>query len=164
MDAQTFLSPLSHIDAAGMLESIAVPVLVLDRDCCVVFANCAARTLLRVGLRELRGQPVDLLFTEGSRLRGVLSALVAAGADTRVRPLRVAVRELTRPERQLALKAQPIDDDVTGKHLIVQLARVRQKKARPVLQLLPQSVAPLASTLDAPPAALVASSHQLECA
>jgi nitrogen-specific signal transduction histidine kinase len=158
-DAHTIHSPLSHFDATSMLESLALPVLVLDRDCCVVFINGAARAVLHSGLRELQGRPLDLLFEQGLRLRAALSGLLNAPAGDTPRPMRIPVRQLTQPERRLALKAQVLDDELTGPHLLVQLARLRERKRRPVLQLMPR----IDAGLEAPPG-LAAAPPQLECA
>jgi hypothetical protein len=68
------------------------------------------------------------------------------------RPLRLPVCELAHPARRLALKAQLVDDDSTGPHLLVQLARARQRRQRPVLQLLPRNDRPIEAV------------PQLECA
>jgi nitrogen-specific signal transduction histidine kinase len=161
MDASTIPSPLSHLDAATMLDTLAVPVLVLDRDCCVVFINGSACALLGLQLRQLRGQPLDLLFADGQRVRGMLSRLVSGGPEQASRPLRIEVCELARADRRLALKAQIIDDELTGPHLLVQLARNRVRSQRPRLHLL-QRAEPV---LDSPPVALVAGGGtQLECA
>jgi nitrogen-specific signal transduction histidine kinase len=136
MDAQSFHSPLSHFDATGLIDSLAVPLLVLDADCCVVFANASARSLLSLSLRELPGQPLDLLFADGQILRATLARLFTD--DTRVRsPLRVAVRELARPDRQFALKVQTFEDEYSGPHLLVEMARVRMRRRRATMALLP---------------------------
>jgi nitrogen-specific signal transduction histidine kinase len=135
VDAPSYHSPLSHFDATDMLETLGLPVLVLDRECCVVFVNQAARRLTGLAPRQMQGQPLDLLFADGRGLRASLSRLLATG--TRAQPLRLAVRQLARPERALVLKAQVLDDEATGPHLLVQLGRMRERKRRPVLQLMP---------------------------
>ncbi|MET0291446.1 MAG: PAS domain-containing protein [Steroidobacteraceae bacterium] len=150
MDAHPFVSPLSHFDATPLLESLALPVLILDRDCCVIFANAMARSLLGLGVRDLRGQPLDLLFEEGHALRLSLARMFTGSGSSR--SLRQPVRELAQPARRLALKALLIDDDLTGPHLLVQLARARQRKRQPVLKLLPRTDRPIEAV------------PQLECA
>lgn len=153
MDVETFHSPLSHFDATGLLESLAQPVLVLDAECCVVFANAAARRLLSLSMRELQGQPLDLLFADGALLRARLARhAIGEGAQQR-RPLRLSVRELARQERQLGLKVSVFDDGIYGPHLLIQLARVRTLRRRPSLTLVP------ALTTDRPP-----DRPHLECA
>ena len=137
MDVQSFHSPLSHFDATGLLDSLAQPVLVLDAEGCVVFANVTARKLLSLSMRELQGLPLDLLFIDGQWLRAALARLVMGDALERPRSMRFAVRELARPERQLALKVKAFDDEFSGPHLLIQLARVRTHRRRPALTLLP---------------------------
>ena len=151
MDVQSFHSPLSHFDATGLIDSMPQPMLVLDAEGCVVFANAAALRVLSLSMRELQGQPLDLLFIDGQRLRAALSRLVVQ--DVPQRPARFAVRELARPERQLALKVTVFDDEFSGPHLLIQLARVRALRRRPALTLMPSI------TLDRPP-----DRPQLECA
>jgi nitrogen-specific signal transduction histidine kinase len=141
MDVQSFQSPLSHFDATGLLDSLEQPLLVLDAECCVVFANASARRLLTLSMRELQGQPLDLLFTEGQRLRGTLARCVMSDSPQQRRPMRFSVRELARQERQLALKVTVFDDEFSGPHLLIQLARVRPMRRRPSLTLLPSLAA-----------------------
>jgi len=138
MEAQSFQSsPLSHFDATGLIDSLALPVLVLDAECCVVFANVSARALLTMSMRELQGQPLDLLFADGQLLRGALRRLFIDEGQRGRRPLRLAVRELARPERQLALKVHTFEDEYSGPHLLVQMARVRVRRRRATITLLP---------------------------
>jgi len=140
MDVETFHSPLSHIDATGLLDSLAHAVLVLDAECCVVYANAAARHVLTLSMRELQGQPLDLLFIEGQRLRATLARLVVTESPAHRRPMRFSVREFARQERALALKVSVFDDEFSGPHLLVQLARARPVRCRPALTLLPALV------------------------
>lgn len=138
MDVDTFHSPLSHFDATGLLDSLAQPVLVLDAECCVVFANASARRILSLSLRELQGQPLDLLFADGALLRAKLARLVRGGQTTeQQRPTRLCVRELARPERQLGLNVSVFDDEVSGPHLLIQFSRARPVRRRPALTLVP---------------------------
>ncbi len=145
MDVETFHSPLSHFDATGLLDSLTQPLLVLDAECCVVFANASARRLLTLSMRELQGQPLDLLFFEGALLRAKLARFATADASEGRRALRISVRELARQERQLALNVSVFDDEFYGPHLLIQLARVRTLRRRPVLTLVP------ALSVDRPP-------------
>lgn len=150
MDVPASVSPLSHFDATPLLECLALPVLILDRDCCVTYVNARARALLGLELPQLQGQPLDLLFEQGTEIRGRLARLFENG--TAARPVRLPVCELAQPARRLALKAQLVEDDLTGPHLLVQLARARQRRQRPVLQLLPRTERPIEAV------------PQLECA
>lgn len=137
MDAQPFHSPLSHFDATGLIDTLALPVLVLDAECCVVFANASARSLLTLSLRELQGQPLDLLFMDGQILRAALGKHLRNDDPRKRPPLRLAVRELARPDRQLALKVQTFEDEFSGPHLLIQMARVRVRRRRATMTLLP---------------------------
>ena len=73
MDVRTFHSPLSHFDPTSLIDSLDQPLLVLDAECCVVFVNAAAQRLLKLSLRELQGQPLDLLFADGALVRSRLA-------------------------------------------------------------------------------------------
>ena len=137
MDVETFHSPLSHFDATGLLDSLTQPVLVLDAECCVVFANASARRILSLSLRELQGQPLDLLFADGALLRAKLARLVRGESAEQRRATRVNVRELARPERHLALNVSVFDDEVSGPHLLIQFSRARPVRRRPALTLVP---------------------------
>lgn len=132
MDPHSFHSPLAHFDATALLDALGVPLLVLDPDCCVSYANVAARRLLRLGLDRLQGRPLDHLFLEGLPLRRQCEQMLRApeGAG----PLQIPSLDLAEGSRRLRLKAFAVDG-LTGPHLIVQLGRVRLARARPVLSL-----------------------------
>ncbi len=140
MEPQTFHSTLSHLDATGLIDTLPQPILILDSEVCVAFANRAARALLGLSLRELQGQPLDLLFQDGQALRATFTRQWAE-ALVRVRPPRLTVRELARPERELALKLQAFEAESTGPHLLVQLSRVRARRGRAMITRLPVGAA-----------------------
>jgi nitrogen-specific signal transduction histidine kinase len=131
MDAHSFDSPLSHFDAAAMLDVLNVPLVVLDGEGCAVYANAAALVLLRVRAQDLKGRPLDQLFAMGPALRQWLTALLR-GVD-RGGPRRATVLELTLPGVRLRLKAAVVEAGITGPHLVVQLGRVRPVRVTPVL-------------------------------
>jgi hypothetical protein len=137
MDAQSIQSPLSHLDATGLLDRLAVPVVILDAECCLVYGNASARRLLSLTMRELQGQPLDLLFCDGQVLRAALAPLLEGEVRGQRRSLRRVVRELTRPDRQLALRIHPFDDEFTGTHLLVQMARKRPRRELATTPLMP---------------------------
>jgi hypothetical protein len=47
------------------------------------------------------------------------------------------VRELAHSRRELVLKVLPFEDESTGPHLLVQLSRVRTRRSREMIPLLP---------------------------
>lgn len=123
----SFHSPLSHFDAAAVLEVLGVPLLVLDGDCCVTFANTAARRLLRLSTAEFQGRPFDHLFRDGGDLRRRLKSLLREPEPGRTVEMRVM--QVSHPRRGLRAKVFAIDGAPTGPHLIVQIARPRRSRA-----------------------------------
>jgi len=152
MDVRTFHSPLSHFDPTSLIDSLAQPLMVLDGECCVVFANAAARRLLKASMRDLQGQPLDLLFADGPVVRGRLTRFLRAEAAEERRAVRLPVSDLD-GRRHLSLKVTPLDDEISGPHLLVQLGRSRKANRRPALTLLPSLAAERAPDR-----------HHLECA
>lgn len=128
MDARSFHTPLAHLDATAVLEALAQPLLILDADCCVAYANRASLRLLAVEMPALQGRPLHHLFLDGPglalRLRQLLDEAAEASGT-----LRTTVTELARPDRPLRLQALAVDDEMSGPHLVVQLKRQRVRRA-----------------------------------
>jgi len=79
-------------------------------------------------MRALQGRPLHHLFLDGPELARRLRLLlveVGEGAAT----LKTTVTEVARPERPLRLQALAVDDEISGPHLVVQLARQRLRRA-----------------------------------
>src|SRR5271170_3194764 len=109
-------SPLSHFD----------PVELLD-----VLANVGAQDLLGVGLNQTRGRPVGELFAEAAALTALLRrslehAEICAGHEFVLTP--VAAAQGLRAAVIVDITVTPLEGQVTGTHLLVELADARQRQ------------------------------------
>lgn len=121
-----FPSPLSHFDPADLMDALATGIIVLDRQLCVVYANVAAQDLLAIGFNQARGRPFTDLLAETNGLGATLKRSLETGEP-------FAERELTfRPqnarEARLAdVTVTPLEGQVTGSHLLLELADATQR-------------------------------------
>jgi two-component system nitrogen regulation sensor histidine kinase GlnL len=127
-------SPLSHFDPADLLDVLSTGVVVLDAHLCVVYANVGAQDLLAVGLNKARGRPITELFADPLALDGILRRSLArnetcAGHEILLIPTGLAGK---RDPVVVDVTATPLEGQVTGTHLLLELAdaRTRQRITR----------------------------------
>ncbi|HEX9138817.1 MAG TPA: nitrogen regulation protein NR(II) [Steroidobacteraceae bacterium] len=124
-------SPLSHFDPAELLDVLATGVVMLDAHLCVVYANVGAQDLLGVGLNQARGRPVGDLFAEATALTALLRrslerSEICAGHEFVLTP--VAAAQGLRTAVIVDITVTPLEGQVTGTHLLVELADARQRQ------------------------------------
>src|SRR5579863_3627785 len=127
-------SPLSHFDPADLLDVLSTGVIVLDAQLCVVYANVGAQDLLAVGLNQARGHPLTELFEDSGALEELLRRALErnepyAGHEI---PLRARARPAHREPVVIDVTVTPLEGQVTGTHLLIELAdaRTRQRISR----------------------------------
>jgi two-component system nitrogen regulation sensor histidine kinase GlnL len=127
-------SPLSHFDPADLLDVLSTGVVVLDGHLCVVYANVGAQDLLAVGLNKARGRPITELFADPLALDGILRRSLernetCAGHEVVLIPTGLAGK---RDPVVVDVTATPLEGQVTGTHLLLELAdaRTRQRITR----------------------------------
>ena len=127
-------SPLSHFDPAELLDVLSTGVVVLDGHLCVVYANVGAQDLLAVGLNKARGRPITELFADPMALDGILRRSLernetCAGHEILLTPTGLAGK---RDPVVVDVTATPLEGQVTGTHLLLELAdaRTRQRITR----------------------------------
>jgi two-component system nitrogen regulation sensor histidine kinase GlnL len=127
-------SPLSHFDPADLLDVLATGVVVLDSQLCVVYANVGAQDLLAVGLNKTRGRPIAELFADPEGLDAVLRRSLehnetCSEHEIRLTPVGLAGK---RDPVVVDITATPLEGQVTGTHLLLELAdaRTRQRITR----------------------------------
>jgi two-component system nitrogen regulation sensor histidine kinase GlnL len=127
-------SPLSHFDPAELLDVLSTGVVMLDGHLCVVYANVGAQDLLAVGLNSARGRPIGELFTEPQILDSILRRSLernetCAGHEIVLTPIAVSGK---REPVVVDVTATPLEGQVTGTHLLLELAdaRTRQRITR----------------------------------
>jgi two-component system nitrogen regulation sensor histidine kinase GlnL len=127
-------SPLSHFDPAELLDVLSTGVVMLDGHLCVVYANVGAQDLLAVGLNSARGRPIGELFAEPQILDSILRRSLernetCAGHEIVLTPIAVSGK---REPVVVDVTATPLEGQVTGTHLLLELAdaRTRQRITR----------------------------------
>jgi len=128
-------SPLAHFDTAELLDALSTGVVVLDSHLCVTYANVGAQALLGVGLNQTRGRPVNELFADTSSLTELLRRSLArnepcAGHEIALEPVHSI--QTKREPVLVDVTVTPLEGQVTGTHLLVELADagLRQRISR----------------------------------
>ncbi|MFI4913736.1 MAG: nitrogen regulation protein NR(II) [Steroidobacterales bacterium] len=127
-------SPLSHFDPADLLDVLSTGVVVLDAHLCVVYANVGAQDLLAVGLNQARGRPIGELFADAQALDAILRRSLSrsercSGHEIALTPVAI---QGPRDPVVVDVTASPLEGQVTGTHLLLELAdaRMRQRITR----------------------------------
>ncbi len=120
-------SPLSHYDPNDLLDALATGIVVLDAQLCVVYANVAAQGLLAMSFNQARGRPFQDLFID---CNGLIATLKRAqnGAES-ISEREVPVRPVTTPRepRVLDITATPLEGQMTGTHVLIELSDETQR-------------------------------------
>jgi two-component system nitrogen regulation sensor histidine kinase GlnL len=127
-------SPLSHFDSAELLDVLSTGIVVLDSHLCMVYANVGAQDLLAVGLNQARGRPITELFVQPDALGSTLRRALERGEVCAVHELQLTAVgvPVNREPVVLDLTVTPLEGQVTGTHLLLELAdaKARQRIAR----------------------------------
>jgi two-component system nitrogen regulation sensor histidine kinase GlnL len=127
-------SPLSHFDPAELLDVLSTGVIMLDAHLCVVYANVGAQDLLAVGLNQARGNPLTALFEDSQPLDQLLRRSLERGEPCAGHeiPLSSAGKQSHREPVVVDVTVTPLEGQVTGTHLLIELAdaRTRQRISR----------------------------------
>lgn len=128
-------SPLAHFDTAELLDALSTGVVVLDSHLCVTYANVGAQSLLGVGLNQTRGRPISELFADTTSLTELLRRSLdrgepCAGHEIALAPIHSI--QLKREPVLVDVTVTPLEGQVTGTHLLVELADagLRQRISR----------------------------------
>ena len=128
-------SPLAHFDSTQLLDALSTGLLVLDGHLCVVYANVGAQDLLGLSLKQSRGHPISELFAGPQPLvellrRSLTTGETCSGHEITLAPLPVA--QASRVPVVLDITVTPMEGQITGSHLLVELvdARARQRISR----------------------------------
>lgn len=126
----SFTSPLSHFDPTDLLDALSTGILVLDAQLCVIYANVGAQDLLAVGLNQARGRPISELFNGAQQLvatlRRALERNEACAEHELV--LRPNASPTPRDPQVIDLTVTPLEGQVTGTHLLLELSDAKQRQ------------------------------------
>ncbi len=124
-----FTSPLSHFDSADLLDALSTGIVVLDSHLCLIYANVGAQDLMAVSVNQARGRPLGELFHDSQRLTDVLRRSLdrvepCVEHELTLRPIGVpGVRE----PHVIDLTVTPLEGQITGTHLLLELADATQR-------------------------------------
>lgn len=121
-------SLLSHFDSAELLDALSTGILLLDAQLCPIYANVAAQDLLAFSLNQCRGRPFGDCLQESNGLTGILRRALDHGESFTDRELAVKPMGAPRETRVLDITITPLEGQITGTHLLLELADAKQRQ------------------------------------
>jgi two-component system nitrogen regulation sensor histidine kinase GlnL len=124
-------SPLDHFNTAELLDALAMGVIVLDAQFCIVYANVGVQDLLGIGLNQARGRPLGTLFVTQTDLNALLKRALIHNEVCAVHELAlqsVAPHHGLRPAVVVDITVTPLEDSITGRHLLLEFADARTRR------------------------------------
>ncbi|MGH8269714.1 MAG: nitrogen regulation protein NR(II), partial [Steroidobacteraceae bacterium] len=121
-------SALSHFDPADLLDALSTGIIVLDAQLCAIYANVAAQDLLAFSLNQARGRPFSDFLLDGNGLIGILRRALEAGESIADRELTLRPAGTPREPRTLDVTITPLEGQIAGTHLLLELADTTQRQ------------------------------------
>ena len=118
----------SHFDPTDLFDALATGIIVLDAQLCPIYANVAAQNLLAFSLNQARGRPFGDFLHDANGLR----RHPAPRARRPARASRIASSPCgpigsPREARVLDITITPLEGQITGTHLLLELADDTQR-------------------------------------
>jgi two-component system nitrogen regulation sensor histidine kinase GlnL len=120
-------SALSHFDPTDLFDALATGIIVLDAQLCPIYANVAAQDLLAFSLNQARGRPFGDFLHDTNGLVGTLRRALETGQGIADRELTVRPIGSPREARVLDITITPLEGQVTGTHLLLELTDDTQR-------------------------------------
>ena len=121
-------SALSHFDPAELLDALSTGIVMLDAQLCAIYANVAAQDLLAFSLKTARGRPFGDFLQDANGLNGILRRVLDTGEGIADRELTVRPAGAPRDVRTLDVTITPLEGQITGTHLLLELADTTQRR------------------------------------
>jgi two-component system nitrogen regulation sensor histidine kinase GlnL len=121
-------SALSHFDPTDLLDALSTGIIMLDAQLCAIYANVAAQDLLAFSLNQARGRPFGDFLQDSNGLIGILRRALETGEGFADRELTVRPVGAPRDARTLDVTITPLEGQITGTHLLLELADTTQRK------------------------------------
>ena len=122
-------SALSHFDPTDLLDALSTGIVMLDAQLCAIYANVAAQDLLAFSLKKARGRPFSDFLQDTNGFTALMRRALDTGEGIADREL--TVRPLGAPrdsERTLDVTITPLEGQITGTHLLLELADTTQRQ------------------------------------
>jgi two-component system nitrogen regulation sensor histidine kinase GlnL len=114
-------SALSHFDPTELFDALSTGIIVLDAQLCPIYANVAAQNLLAFSLNQARGRPFGDFMHDTNGLLTILRRSLETGEGISDRELTVRPIGSPREARVLDITVTPLEGQVTGTHLLLEL-------------------------------------------
>ncbi len=114
-------SALSHFDPTELFDALSTGIIVLDAQLCPIYANVAAQNLLAFSLNQARGRPFGDFLHDSIGLVSILRRALDTGSGISDRELTVRPIGNPRESRVLDVTVTPLEGQVTGTHLLLEL-------------------------------------------
>lgn len=121
-------SALSHFDPTELIDALSTGIIMLDAQLCAIYANVAAQDLLAFSLNQARGRPFGDFLQDTNGLTGILRRALETGEGFADRELTVRPLGAPRDARTLDVTITPLAGQVTGTHLLLELADTTQRR------------------------------------
>ncbi len=121
-------SALAHFDPAGLYDALSTGIIVLDAQLCAIYANVAAQDLLAFSLNQARGRPFTDFLYDSNGLRALLTRALATGEGIADREFTVRPAAAPREPRTLDVTITQLEQQITGTHLLLELADATQRQ------------------------------------
>jgi two-component system nitrogen regulation sensor histidine kinase GlnL len=114
-------SALSHFDPTELFDALSTGIIVLDAQLCPIYANVSAQNLLAFSLNQARGRPFGDFLHDANGLVSILRRSLDTGTGISDRELTVRPIGNPRESRVLDVTVTPLEGQVTGTHLLLEL-------------------------------------------
>ncbi|HKT73329.1 MAG TPA: nitrogen regulation protein NR(II) [Steroidobacteraceae bacterium] len=123
-----FPSALSHFDPTDLLDALSTGIVMLDAQLCAIYANVAAQDLLAFSLNKARGRPFSDFLQDSNGFTDILRRALESGEGIADRELLVRPLGAPRATRILDVTITPLEGQITGTHLLIELADTTQRQ------------------------------------
>src|ERR1700740_2310756 len=121
-------SALSHFDPTDLLDALSTGIVMLDAQLCAIYANVAAQDLLAFSLNQARGRAFGDFLQDSNGLQSILRRALETGEGIADRELVVRPLGAPRDARILDVTITPLAGQITGTHLLLELADTTQRQ------------------------------------
>ena len=121
-------SALSHFDPTDLLDALSTGIVMLDAQLCAIYANVAAQDLLAFSLNKARGRPFSDFLHDTNGFTATLRRALQTGEGIADRELTIRPIGAPRDARTLDVTITPLEGQITGTHLLLELADTTQRQ------------------------------------
>ena len=120
-------SALSHFDPTDLFDALSTGIILLDAQLCPIYANVAAQDLLAFSLNQARGRPFGDFLHDTNGLMANLRRALETGQGIADREITLRPIGSTREPRVLDITITPLEGQITGTHLLLELTDDTQR-------------------------------------